>query len=126
MKNRTERDIYAGKGGSLIVIVSCEAVIQTAQRQCREERSYKLCVRSHRVKPEGMVQVKVSKEEEAAESGRSDHRRRPGYLERDIARNGIRTTKGKTNRKRAYLGCEKDKCAGDGGVHQNAIIPPWL
>ena len=55
-RRRTERDIYAGKGGSLTVIVRWEAVIQTTQGECRDDRSNKVCVRrSHRVTPEGIA-----------------------------------------------------------------------
>ena len=48
----------------MTVIVRWDTVVQTAQVESREERSNKVCMRrSHRVTPEGMTQVKVSKEE---------------------------------------------------------------
>ena len=40
-RGRTERDIYAGKGGSLKVIVCWEAVVQRVQGKSRKERHRK-------------------------------------------------------------------------------------
>ena len=56
-------NIYAQKRG-LIVIVRREAFVYTAQRERRKKRSNKVCMRTrHRVTPERMAQVKVSKDE---------------------------------------------------------------
>ena len=45
------------------MIVRREAVVQTAQGESMKKKSEKVCLRRrHRVTPEGMMQVKVSKE----------------------------------------------------------------
>ena len=102
-RRRTERDIYAGKGGSLTAIMRWNAVILKAQVGSREEISNKGCMwRSYRVTTEGMAQVKVSKEKKR-------RRKLPNQGDLIIVgdpsswgevhrADGIRTAKGKTNR----------------------------
>ena len=85
----------------MTVIVSWEAVIQRAQGESRKERSKKVCMRSHRVTPEEMAQVKVSKEEKR-------RRKLPNQGDQISVEDrttwskvhrayGVRTTKKKTN-----------------------------
>ena len=60
---RTERDINAGKGRSMTVIVRWEAVVQTAHGKGRKERSKIFAIRKrHTVTSRRMEEAKVSEE----------------------------------------------------------------
>ena len=73
-----------------------------------------------------MAQVKVSKEEEeeAVEPGRPDHRRRPGYLGRGT-QNRRYTCDEEEDEPQPRATELRERCARDGGVHQNGQPIVW-